>query len=55
MKVYLVKVNEYEDNVDCVCLTQELAERERKRLAEAYGIDENDECLQCIEMDVIEE
>lgn len=55
MKVYLVKINEYEDNVDCVCLTQELAKRECQRLAEVYDIDENDKCLQCIEMDVIEE
>lgn len=58
MKVYLVRAQEWESDVDCVCKTEELAIRECKRLADEYGLEEDDwelgEEIAYIEMDVIE-
>ncbi len=57
MKVYLVRASEWESNINCVCATKELAERERKRLAYDYDLDEEDieDFIDCIEMDLITE
>ena len=58
MTVWLVRAGEWETDVDCVCATKELAERERKRLADAYGLDDEDcieEFIECTEMKLIEE
>ena len=57
MKVYLVRASEWETEVDCVCATKEIAERERKRLANEYSIedDEIEEFIECIPMNLIEE
>ena len=56
MTVYLVRASEWETNISCVCATKELAEKERKRLARKYGLyhDEIEDCIECIEMDVID-
>lgn len=56
MKVYLIRAGEWETEVDCVCATKEIAERERKRLAKSYSLedDEIEEFIECIEMDLIE-
>ena len=57
MKVYLIRASEWETEVDCVCSTKEIAIRERRRLANNYGLsnDEMDDFIECIEYDVIEE
>ena len=57
MKVYLVRASEWESNIDCICATRELAERERKRLAKEYDLDDEamEEFIQCWSMKVIEE
>lgn len=57
MKVFLVRASEWESNINCVCATKELAERERKRLAYDYDLDEEDieDFIDCIEMDLITE
>lgn len=57
MVVYLIRASEWETEVDCVCATKEIADRERKRLAVSYALseDEMEEFIECIEMDLIEE
>ena len=57
MKVYLIRAAEWESDVNCVCLTKEIAIRERRRLANEYSLtnDEMDEFIECVEFDVIEE
>ena len=57
MKVYLVRASEWETEVNCICATRELAERERKRLAKEYDLDDEamEEFIQCWSMKVIEE
>ena len=57
MKVYLIRAVEWETDVDCVCATKEIADRERKRLARHYDLedDEIEEFIECVEMDLIEE
>ena len=57
MKVYLVRASEWETEVDCICATRELAERERKRLAKEYDLDDEamEEFIKCWSMKVIEE
>ena len=56
MVVYLIRASEWETEVDCVCATKEIANRERKRLASTYALseDEMEEFVECIEMDLIE-
>lgn len=56
MKVYLVKASEWESDVNCVCLTEDIAKRECKRLAKEYGVDESEweEFINYTEMEVIE-
>ena len=56
-KVYLIRASEWETEINCVCATKEIAERECKRLADEYGLSEEEaRCfIECIEMDVIEE
>lgn len=56
MKVYLVRAVEWESDVDCVCATKEIAERECRRLADSYSLnDEEMRCfIECIPMEVIE-
>ena len=41
MKVYLVRAQEWNTDVDCVCATEELALRECKRLADEYGLEDD--------------
>lgn len=57
MKVYLIRAVEWESDVDCVCATKEIAERECRRLADSYSLsDEEMRCfIECIQMEVIEE
>lgn len=56
MVVYLIRASEWETEVDCVCATKEIAKRERRRLAESYGLedDEIEEFIEIIEMDLID-
>lgn len=56
MTVYLIRASEWETDVNCVCATKEIADRERKRLASTYALseDEMEEFIECIEMDLIE-
>ena len=56
MKVYLIRASEWETDVNCVCTSKEIADRERKILAESYGLDDDEieEFIECIEMDLIE-
>lgn len=56
MVVYLIRSSEWETEVDCVCATKEIAERERRRLADSYGLedDEIEEFIEIIEMDLID-
>ena len=55
--VYLVRATEWDTDVNCVCATREIAERERKRLAKFYDLsdDEIEDCIECTEMKVISE
>ena len=57
MVVYLIRASEWETEVDCVCATKEIANRERKRLAKSYALseDEMEEFIEIIKMDLIEE
>ena len=57
MKVYLIRASEWETDVNCVCASKEIADRERSILAKSYGLgdDEVEEFIECIEMDLIEE
>ena len=57
MVVYLVRASEWDTEVDCVCATSEIAERERRRLAKKYDLsdDEIEDCIECTEMKVISE
>ena len=56
MRVYLIRAAEWDTEINCVCSTKEIANRERKRLANEYGLsnDEIDEFIECLEFDVIE-
>lgn len=56
MKVYLVRAVEWESDIDCVCATKEIAERECKRLADSYALsdEEMQSFIECIQMEVIE-
>lgn len=56
MIVYLIRASEWETEVDCVCATKEIAERECRRLAYSYGLedDEIEEFIEIIEMDLID-
>lgn len=57
MVVYLIRASEWETEVNCVCATKEIAERERRRLAKEYDLDDGDmeEFIECWTMKVIEE
>ena len=57
MIVYLIKAGEWETDVDCVCATKEIAERECKRLGKEYNLNDNEieEYIDCIEMELISE
>lgn len=57
MKVYLIRAAEWDTEVNCVCATKEIAERERKRLANEYSLedDEIEEFIECIPMNLIED
>lgn len=57
MKVYLIRASEWETEVACVCATKEIAAREQYRLAQEYGLsdDEIEDYIECIAMDLIEE
>ena len=56
MKVYLIRASEWETDVNCVCASKEIANREQRILAKSYGLedDEIEEFIECIEMDLIE-
>ena len=56
MVVYLIRASEWETEVDCVCATKEIAERERRCLAYSYGLedDEIEDFIEIIEMDLID-
>lgn len=56
MKVYLIRASEWETDVNCVCASKEIADRERRILAKSYGLDDDEieEFIDCIEMDLIE-
>ena len=57
MKIYLIRASEWETDVECVCASKEIADRERKRLARSYGLEDEEieEFIECREMDLIEE
>ena len=57
MYVYLVRATEWDTEVDCVCATMGIAERERMRLANEYGITDEAETkcyVDCIQMRLID-
>lgn len=56
MFVYLIRASEWETEVDCVCATEDIAKRERMRLAKEYRLDDDEieEYIECIKMEVIE-
>lgn len=59
MKVYLVRAGEWNSDIDCVCATEELAKRECQRLANEYGLEDDEwemgEEIEYIEMELIEQ
>ena len=59
MKVYLVRAGEWDTEINCVCTAEELAIRECKRLAEEYGLADDEwelgEEIHYIEMELIEQ
>ena len=56
ISVYLIRASEWESDINCVCATKEIADRERKRLGKEYDLDDDDieEFIECIEMILIE-
>lgn len=56
MKIYGVRASEWESDYSCFCVTKEIAEREKKKLMNQYGSDDDlDDCFDIDEFEVIEE